>query len=179
MKLIEKPSNRILISSNLFKMKKYLIILFLITNLFQLYSQTTEQEAKSFKIIDIKVEGLKNSNKSSVISYSGLRIGDVISLGSDVIPKSIKSLMDRGLYSDAKIYVEDIENKNGATIIINIVEYSRINDIKFKGNDEFDNKDLDKEIVVRIGDIANPYDLLRSSNKIKKNISMKVICFLV
>ena len=171
MKLIEKPSNRILISSNLFKMKKYLIILFLITNLFQLYSQTTEQEAKSFKIIDIKVEGLKNSNKSSVISYSGLRIGDVISLGSDVIPKSIKSLMDRGLYSDAKIYVEDIENKNGATIIINIVEYSRINDIKFKGNDEFDNKDLDKEIVVRIGDIANPYDLLRSSNKIKKKYS--------
>lgn len=150
---------------------KYLItIIFTICLVASNYAVSQESKPKSFKIREILVEGAING-KSSIVSFSGLRIGDVITVGEDAVSKAIRSLMERGLYSDIKIYVEDIDNTNGAVIIIWAKEYPRIADIKYTGNEELDNKDLDKEIVVKTGDISNLYELNRSCDKIKKKYS--------
>lgn len=131
---------------------------------------TNTQEPPALTIRDIRVEGAKSSTPSAIISFSGLRVGDRITLTSDVIAKAIRNLMDRRLFSDVKIYADEVRG-NEATLIIVVREYPRVAAVDFTGHDELSDDDLDELVTIRPGDIASPYELDRTRAKVREKYS--------
>jgi outer membrane protein insertion porin family len=116
------------------------------------------------RIRDIRVEGTTSASPSAVISFSGLRVGDVIT--ADAIARSIRSLMERRLFSDVKIFAE-AQTAEGVVVVIAVSEYPRVGRVNFDGHDELDDKEIIGLSTVRSGDIASPYEFDRTRARIK------------
>jgi outer membrane protein insertion porin family len=116
------------------------------------------------RIREIRVEGVTSASPSAVISFSGLRVGDVVT--ADAVARAIRSIMERRLFSDVKVYAEG-RTDDGVVLIISVKEYPRIGRVSFVGHDELDDKELETLTTVHAGDIASPYEFDRTEAKIK------------
>jgi outer membrane protein insertion porin family len=139
-------------------------------------AQNPGTQAPPTRIRDIRVQGMVTSTPSAIISFSGLRIGDMLISGSDQIQRAIRNLMERRLFSDVKIYAESVSS-DGVSLLIVVKEYPRVGSIKFSGNDELSEKDLQELVPLHSGDIASPYELDRARTKIKAKYAEKGYLF--
>ena len=64
---------------------------------------------KKYKIADIKVTGVKNYDDFVLIGFSGLSVGDEISVPGDEVTAAVKAFWKHGLFSDVKILANKIE----------------------------------------------------------------------
>ena len=87
---------------------------------------------KSYEIGGIMVKGADNLNNSTLITISGLTVGENITIPSDNISQAILKLWKEGLFSDVDITIEKIV-ENTVFLNINLVENSRLSKFKFKG----------------------------------------------
>lgn len=122
------------------------------------------------KVRDIRVEGAGASSPSAIISFSGIRVGDEITPNTDIFAKAIRSLMDRRLFSDVKVFAEDL-TAEGARIVIVVKENPRVAAIRFSGNEELSEKDLRDLATLQPGDLLSPYELDRSRARFRKKYS--------
>jgi len=134
-------------------------------------AQVNPAEPPSLRIRDIRVEGTRSSTPSAVISFSGLRVGDVLTSTSDALSKAIRNLMERRLFSDVKIYAESLTPDGQGTIVIVVKEYPRVGSVSFAGNDEIGESDLQELATIQSGDIASPYEFDRTRTKIRGKYS--------
>lgn len=135
------------------------------------HAQIDPNQPPSLRIRDIRVEGTQSSTPSAVISFSGLRVGDVLTTTSDALSKAIRNLMERRLFSDVKIYAEASALDGSAVVVIVVKEYPRLGAVGFSGNDEIDESDLRELSTVQPGDIASPYEFDRTRSKIRAKYS--------
>ena len=101
-----------------------------------LSAQTTEEvdysAPKSYEIGGIMVNGADNLNNSTLITISGLTVGDTIKIPSDNISIAIRKLWKEGLFSDINITIDRIV-ENTVFLNINLKENNRLSKFKFKG----------------------------------------------
>jgi outer membrane protein insertion porin family len=116
------------------------------------------------RIREIRVEGTTSASPSAVINFSGLRVGDAVT--SDAVARAIRTLMERRLFSDVKIFAED-QTADGVAIVIAVHEYPRVGKVTFTGHDELDDKEVTALATIRPGDIASPYEFDRTRAKVK------------
>lgn len=136
------------------------------------HAQTSPgSDPPSIRVRDIRVEGVQSSSPSAIISFSGLRVGDLITPTSDALPRAVRNLMDRRLFSDVKIYAEGVSADGSATLVIVVKEYPRVAGVGFAGNDEVGDDDLSELSTIRPGDIASPYEFDRTRSKIRAKYS--------
>ncbi len=128
-------------------------------------------EPPALRVRDIRVEGVQSSSPSAIISFSGLRVGDLISPTSDALPKAVRNLMERRLFSDVKVYAEGVSPDGSATLVIVVKEYPRVASVAFAGHDELSDQDLSDLATIRAGDIASPYEFDRTRSKIRNKYS--------
>lgn len=69
-----------------------------------------EMTPKKYEIADITISGADNYEDFLLIGFSGLEIGDVITVPGDAISDVIKRFWRQGLFSDVKIYAKKIED---------------------------------------------------------------------
>lgn len=114
----------------------YKIFLFIIISLsvsFKAKSQVNEySKGKKYIIDSIIVSGLKTFNDKTVISYSGLRKGQLIQIPGEEISSTINKLWKLDLFSDINFYISNISG-NKATIGIDIKELPTLTDVKIIG----------------------------------------------
>ena len=97
------------------------------------FSQTSGfVKGKSYVIDTIKVKGLKSFNAQTVISYSGLRKGQEISVPGEEVSEIINKLWNLELFSDINFYVTRAEGKS-IDLEIEIEELPTLTDVKVKG----------------------------------------------
>ncbi len=136
------------------------------------YAQTSPgSDPPAIRVRDIRVEGVQSSSPSAIISFSGLRVGDLITPTSDALPRAVRNLMDRRLFSDVKIYAEGVSADGSTTLVIVVKEYPRVAGVGFAGNDEVSDDDLNELSTIRPGDIASPYEFDRTRSKIRAKYS--------
>ncbi len=126
-------------------MKKLLFLLVLVVFAIDVDAQfrkRTGQEDESnslnysnpqqYVIAGIEVTGLKVLDKNALISLSGLKIGDEISIPGDEISGAIKRLWKHGLVGDVSISIDKIE---GDQVYLNIelAERPRLTGFTFEG----------------------------------------------
>ncbi len=110
---------------------------------------------RTYKILSINTEGNKFYDSRIIIANSGLKIGDEIMIPSEATQQAIMNLWNMRLFSDVEISV-DKKIGDGAYLIINVKELPKLDNIKFSGNDEFSDKDLEEKIPLEPGQVITP-----------------------
>ena len=102
-----------------------------------LFSQAVKGD-EEFIVKDIQVKGLQRISLGTVYNYLPVNVGDRFSM-SNVGP-AIKSLFKTGFFKDITL------EKEGSTLIVNVVERPSIAKIIFEGNKDLSKDDLTKAL---------------------------------
>lgn len=94
--------------------------------------------ADSFVIRDIKIEGLRRIEASSVFAYLPLKVGDTFT--DDKASEAIRALYATGFFNDVRIATD-----NGV-VIVQVEERPAIASIDYSGLHEFDKDALNKAL---------------------------------
>lgn len=87
---------------------------------------------KTYVIAGIKITGLKVLDENALISLSGLKVGDEITIPGDAVSGAIKKLWKHGLVGDVSVAVEKIEGER-AYLNIELAERPRLTGFSFEG----------------------------------------------
>ena len=97
------------------------------------YAQTSGfVKGKTYKLDSISVSGIKTFNEQTVISYSGLNVGEKIKVPGEKISAMINKLWALELFSDINIFVTKVNNNN-ISLELEIVELPTLTNVKING----------------------------------------------
>ena len=91
-----------------------------------------------FIVRDIKVKGLQRISEGTVYNYLPVIVGERFSL--DNTAPAIKSLFKTGFFKDISV------ERDGSTLIVNVIERPSIAKIIFEGNKDISKDDLEKSL---------------------------------
>jgi len=134
-------------------------------------AQTTEaldySTPKTYEIGGIMVIGAENLNNSTLITISGLTVGDKIKIPGDNFSIAITKLWEEGLFSDVNITIDKIV-EDIVFLNINLEENSRLSKFKFKGKiSKSDITTLKEDLKLMRGKILTQNIINNSINLIK------------
>src|SRR5690606_38889105 len=127
--------------------------------------------SKKYILGGLEVTGLQSYNEQTVITYTGLRVGQPITLPGDQISAVITKLWGLELFSDIQFYIKRVEGDK-AFLELHIIERPALSSIKINGIKERKVEDILKDTDLKKGKkiteslIANTKNYLQ--NKYKK-----------
>jgi outer membrane protein insertion porin family len=126
---------------------------------------------------EIRVEGIQRIDPETVRSYMSIRAGDPFD--PERVDRSLKSLFGTGLFSDVSI------RREGANLIVRVVENPIINRLAFEGNDQLDDETLNAEVQLaprqvysrtRVqSDVKRIVELYRADGRFAAKVEPKII----
>ncbi len=105
--------------------------------LFLLVSQAVKGD-EEFVVEDIQVKGLQRISVGTVYNYLPVNVGEKFSL--DNVGPAIKALFKTGFFKDVSL------EREGSTLVVNVVERPSIAKIIFEGNKDLSKDDLTKAL---------------------------------
>lgn len=99
--------------------------------------QAVRSEEK-FIVENIQVKGLQRISAGTVYNYLPVTVGENLSM--DKVGRAVKSLFKTGFFNDVSL------EKEGSTLIVNVVERPTIAKIIFEGNKDLSSDDLTKAL---------------------------------
>jgi outer membrane protein insertion porin family len=120
-----------------------------------------------YTIAGIEVTGLNILDKSSMISLTGLKVGDKIKIPGDAISGAIRKLWKHGLVGDVSIGVEKVEGDN-VWLSIKLSERPRLTDFYFIGIRKGQQSSLKEDLTLIRGKIVNDAMLRNTELAVKK-----------
>jgi outer membrane protein insertion porin family len=127
---------------------------------------------KKYEIAGITVSGVKNYEDFVLIGFSGLSVGQVVSVPGDEITSAVKRFWKHGLFSDVKITATKIEGKK-VWLDIALKQRSRISEIIFTGMKKSDREDLEAKLGLVKGNQITPNLIDRAKKIIRKHYEEK------
>ena len=102
---------------------------------------------KKYKIADIKVTGIKNYDDFVLIGFSGLSVGDEITIPEPggAITDAVKRFWKHGLFSDVKILATKIEGDQ-VWLEIQLKQRPRISEVNYHGIKKGEREDLEARL---------------------------------
>lgn len=144
---------------------KILKIILLLLSLSVLHSQELQQ---NYKIAGISVNGNNYIADETIITISGLNVGENFNYPYDEkITNAIKRLWQRNQFKNINIIAENIIGDN-VYLLIEIEEKNRISEIKIEGNNELSTNEIKKAIGSSRGDLLGTYELFKIKEDILK-----------
>ena len=122
---------------------------------------------KKYKIADIKVTGVKNYDDFVLIGFSGLSVGDEITVPGDEITSAVKAFWRHGLFSDVKIVATKIEGDQ-IWLEYQLKQRPRISEINYHGIKKGEREDLETKLGLKKGFQITPNVLDRAKILIEK-----------
>lgn len=116
-----------------------------------------------FIVRDIKITGLKRVSTGTVLNYLPVQIGEDVDAEST--PQIIRSLYDTGFFQSVVL------ERQGSTLIVNVVERATIGSVTVVGNKEIPNdkmKDILKELGLIKGQVFQRASLERLEKELKQ-----------
>lgn len=146
-----------------------LLLLFLTTTV--TFSQTSFEDGKKYILGGLEVTGLQSYNEQTVKTYTGLRVGQQITIPGDELSAVIKKLWGLELFSDVAMYQTKIEGDK-IFLELNILERPTLSKVtvygvkKRKVDEIINDTDLKKGKKITESLIANTKGYLE--NKYRK-----------
>ncbi|MEM9687144.1 MAG: outer membrane protein assembly factor BamA, partial [Bacteroidota bacterium] len=98
-----------------------------------IYAQeTTFDKGKTYILGGIEVTGLKSYNEQTVVTYTGLRVGQRITIPGEQISAIINKLWKLELFSDVNFYITNIEG-DSIFLELSIKELPTLSDVQIFG----------------------------------------------
>lgn len=130
--------------------------------------QTQQSQIKKYIIAGISVEGNDFSDSETIITLSGLKVGDDIQVPFDPkIQSAINNIWSRKQFSDVRIIVDNV-TPAGVFLKISVEEYPRLNKLIIENNDEIDDYDIEEATNKIRGDIISNYELYLIEKRIER-----------
>ncbi len=95
-------------------------------------------QAQSFRVEDIRLEGLQRISAGTVFNYLPMKVGDTIDAAGTA--EAIRALYKTGFFKDVRI------ERDGTTLVVALVERPSIASIEFSGNKDLSSEDLRKSL---------------------------------
>ena len=111
----------------------------------------------------ITVTGIRFLDPNALIGYSGLRVGQQISIPGDALNFAVSKLWQQGLFSDIRISMRT--SRDTVFLVMELQERPRISSIKYNGLKKSEIQDLSEKINLPVGSQVTPY-LLNTARKI-------------
>lgn len=129
-----------------------------------IFAQNGQEEFVIRKItVDTESERI---DKQFVIKLSGLKPGGTIKVPGDDISKAIRKLWDEKVFSDIKIYQENIAN-GACDLVIQLQERPRLSAYSIRGVKKGDADDIKDKLNLFRGEVITEYLLKNTEYKIK------------
>jgi outer membrane protein insertion porin family len=124
---------------------------------------------KSYEIGGIMVDGADHLNNSTLISISGLEVGETIRIPGDNISTAISKLWKQGLFADVAITIDKVV-EDMIYLKIDLTEHRRLSKFKFRGKkvSKSDVTNLKEDLRLMRGKVLTQNLINNSINKIKK-----------
>lgn len=123
---------------------------------------------RKYKIADIKVRGVEKTYEDYVlIGFSGLSVGDEITVPGDEITGAVKTFWKHGLFSDVKILATKIEGDQ-IWLEIQLKQRPRISEVNYHGIKKGEREDLESKLGMKKGFQITPNVIDRAKILIKK-----------
>ena len=122
---------------------------------------------REYEIGGIAVSGTEYMDANAVKLFSGLQVGDKITVPGDRISKAIRNLWDQKLFADVRIEAAEIRGK---TIFLNIIvqERPRLSRFKFEGVSKSEADKLREEVRLVRGQQVNEALLTNTRHIIRR-----------
>ena len=141
---------------------KFIVFIFVLSSISFCQTNTTQ-----YKILGISVEGNKSADVNTIISSSGLKVGDEIKIGGDQTLNAIKQLYALDIFSDIEI-IKDKQVGTGIFLTIKVKEYPRFEKYVVEGNDDLSDDDIEKKVTLIRGQILKPQEIQSIKNSLMK-----------
>ncbi len=126
------------------------------------------QQTKNYTIASVFVTGAEFADPETIISLSGLKVGDQITLPFEKkIQTAIKNLWNRKQFSSVEILVDKV-TEMGIFLEIKVQEFPRLSYIEIENNKEIDYYDITKAVGKTRGDIITNYDKYLAKNNVQQ-----------
>lgn len=147
--------------------KTHSLYVFLIICAFLLSIAKINAQTNEVTIAGISVSGNVFSHAETIISLSGLRVGDKVMLpADDKMQLAIKNIWKRRQFSDVQIIAEKITSQ-GVFLEIKVQEHQRLNKILVENNDEIKSEDIALAVGKIRGDIVSKYDVYLAEKSVE------------
>ena len=127
---------------------------------------------REFKIGGLTVSGARNFDTQAIILFSGLSVGQKITIPGEQISQAIKNLWKQKLFDNITISISEIKG-NEIFLDIGLVERPRLSRYKFEGISKSEAESLREKINLIRGSIVNENLLTNTSNIIEKYFQEK------
>ena len=127
---------------------------------------------KDYTIANIEVTGDFTYEKYIIIGFSGLSVGEKISVPGKEISGAIKRFWRQGYFSDVQIFADKIEN-DSIWLNIYLKQRPKIKEIKYSGVKTSEKEDIEKKIGVKPNDVLTADLIDRIKVHIKNYFSEK------
>ncbi len=170
--------------------KKIVLLFIILSCAFGVYAQETdtthvEEPAelpvisysampRRYTIADIQVTGINKDiyQDFTLIGFSGLSVGDVITVPGDEITGAVKRFWRHGLFSDVKILATKIEN-DSIWLEFQLKQRPRISQVNYNGVKKGERTDLEAKLGLRKGYQITPNLMDRAKILIQKYFDNK------
>ena len=154
-------------------MRRIVYLLLFLTTTFIANAQEDADAIKygyptEYEIGGIRVEGTKYLDGNSLISLTGLKVGDRIKVPGDDISNAIKKLWKHGLVADASIYQEKIE-EGKIFLVILLKERPRMSKFEFTGIPKAQKTDLTEALALHRGKVLTDAALKNTETTVKQH----------
>ena len=146
---MEKLANRLIKNKLQLKIKFFLALLLSISFSLNLFSQEENKSSKSI-IGEITVSGNTSFSPITIVTYSGLREGDEISIPGEKISTAIKKLWESNLFSSVEVFrVKQLDNI--VDLEIKLIDLPELTKLEISGVKKRKHEDIIKENKLQIG----------------------------
>lgn len=125
-----------------------------------------------YEIAEITITGADNYEDFLLVGFSGLSVGDIVSVPGEAISKAVKLFMRQGLFSDVKIYATKIADGK-VWLNISLKERPRVSEINFKGLKKGEIEDLEVKLGIVKGNQITPNISDRAKKVIERYMEEK------
>ena len=148
-----------------FNKKAVFFFILLLFSTLNLLSQTKQEKQR---IAGISVEGNVFADKQTILTLSGLKENEEITIPVDTkIQSALKNLWARRQFSDVEVKVEKT-TPQGIFIVIIVKEFPRLSHIVVLDNEKVKTEDITKAARKGRGDLISNYDIYLIKQRIKK-----------
>jgi outer membrane protein insertion porin family len=130
-------------------------------------AQSAGDEPKKYELGGITVSGARYLDPNTLISLTGLRIGDAINIPGEEIGKSIRKLWGQGILGDVSVTIARIEG-NKIYLDYNLKERPRLSKFTFSGIRKGQTEELTKKITLIRGKVVTDALLNNTRSQVRK-----------
>ena len=138
-----------------------LLLATLMTGAVVAYAETVDQ---GWTIDSIEVRGNRHIEAETVLAGIESRVGD--QLDRDKVSKDVRSLFDKGFFSDIDVSID--QSENGLKLIFVVEENPQVGNVNISGNDAIEDKDINPKLKLKPGQRFNEASLEADKRAIRK-----------